>query len=398
MTVALPPEIVDEAIDHLWDDPVTLKACSLACRSWVPSSRLHLFRTVRLRNGTECARFGDLVASTPAIPRCVRQFTLSAEYRRVNGQAQPVEDDGWIDAAAELVPKLERVTTLGLSRVRWGALKPETRTAFQGLFKGIKTLFLFEVRFDTAKDVLSFLSAFPVLTSLYFHGVSWPDDMLGHATLDDLKKLNYESEHGRMQLSYLFLDPRSSPTLVTEWLLNHPTEQHLRTIQLCWRELESMKSVGDLLHASGASLESLQVEFPAGVPEAVVLEDQLSLTQNTGLRSLQFGGLTVHSESARTFLAQRLFPWVLGMLSQVRSTRLQEITFELDIGAVCDLHRLDWARMDATLCRSEFSGIEVTFYVICAETSGNTDKDIKNLIREGLPGFSEKGTLRVSCI
>lgn len=267
MSSVLPPELVDETIDHLWDDPVSLKACSLTCRSWVPSSRLHLFHTVRLRNATECTRFTSLVANTSSIARCVRRLTLSAEYRGVDARGQPVEDDGWIDAAAELVPKLERVSTLGLSRVRWSALKPETRTAFRGLFKNVQTLFLFEVRFDTSKAVLDFLSAFPVLTSLYFHGVSWDDDLLGRATLEDLKALNYGAEHGRMQLSYLFLDTRSSPTLVTEWLLNHPTEQRLRTIQLCWRELESMKSVGDLLHASGASLERLQIEFPSGVPE-----------------------------------------------------------------------------------------------------------------------------------
>ncbi|OCH92083.1 hypothetical protein OBBRIDRAFT_751976 [Obba rivulosa] len=398
MTVMLPPELVDETIDHLWDDPVSLKACSLTCRSWVPSSRLHLFRTVRLRNGTECTRFETLVTNTPAIARCVRQLTLSAEYRGVDGQGQPVHDDEWIDTAAELARKLERVTTLGLSRVRWYALQPETQRAFKGLFKNVKTLFLFEVRFDTSKDVLDFLSAFPVLASLYFHGVSWHNDLLGHATLDDLKKLTGKAEHGRMQLSYLFLDSRSSPTLVTEWLLNHPTEQRLRTIQLCWRELESMKSVGDLLHASGASLERLQVEFPSGVPEGVVLEDQLSLAQNTGLRSLHFGGLSVRVDTARTFLARRLFPWVLGMLSQLRSTRLEEITFELEITTVHDLDRLDWERMDAILSRLEFLGIEVTFYVACAKTTATTDKDIKSLIRERLTGFSEKGTLRVSCI
>lgn len=133
-------------------------------------------------------------------------------------------------------------------------------------------------------------------------------------------------------------------------------------------------------------------------PHKAVLEDQLSLAQNTGLRSLHFGGLSINVEAGRTFLARRLFPWVLGMLSQLRSTRLQEITFELEITTVRDLHSLDWARMDAALSRPEFFGLDVTFYVACSETTGSSEKDIKGLIRDRLVGFLEKGTLRISCI
>lgn len=276
----LPPELYDQAIDHLWDDPKSLAACALTCRGWVGTSCLHLFRTVRIQNARQCARFAALLASAPIIARYVRRLTISAEYVGVDAAGRPVEDDAWVDSAGAFVRLLVNVTTIGLSRVRWHALRQETREAFVECFARVRMLFLFEARFAASRDVLDFLGAFPLLSELYFHGVAWdkesPAPLNATAAVPAVPALRRETEC--MQLSYLFLDPRSSPTLVTEWLLSHPTEQHLRTIQLCWREVESMKLVGDLLHASGAALERLLVEFPSGVPEAGALSAVLSMS------------------------------------------------------------------------------------------------------------------------
>ena len=41
-----PPEIFDLIIDHLQDEPITLKACCLVSKSWVPRSRMHIFAHV----------------------------------------------------------------------------------------------------------------------------------------------------------------------------------------------------------------------------------------------------------------------------------------------------------------------------------------------------------------
>ena len=168
--------------------------------------------------------------------------------------------------------------TLALSRMRWSALEPATRASFKSLFRSVRTLILFEVRFRTSGDVLEFLDCFPNLAELYFHAVSWEYDSMA-PTHTNILAVNLPvapsswlaAERGeqqdKMHLTYLFLDPRSSPTLVTEWILNHPSEEKLRTIQLCWRELDNTKALSDLLQMSGSSLERLQIEFPEGVPE-----------------------------------------------------------------------------------------------------------------------------------
>lgn len=278
-TVSLPPELVDEAIDHLWDDTQTLRACSLTCRAWVPSSRLHLFRTVRVRSAEDCVRLAALLNSSPIIARCIRKLTVSADYCGVDPDQRGLEDDGWINTAVELLTKLECVHTLALSRLRWHALTPETKHAFSRVFKTVKTLLLFEVRFHESADVLGFLSGFPELSELYFHGVSWIHESRNPFPSEwQIDSVAPGTE--QMQLSYLFLDPRSSPTLVTEWLLNHPVEQKLRTIQLCWREMEDAKALGDLLQVSGSTLERLQVEFPSGLSEEGKADSSSHLLQS----------------------------------------------------------------------------------------------------------------------
>ncbi|OJT10938.1 hypothetical protein TRAPUB_12559 [Trametes pubescens] len=388
----LPPELCDATIDYLWDDVDSLRACSLVCQSWLPCSRFHLFRNVRLRHADDMLRFRALLASSPSIAYCVRKLSLSADYAGATPEGAAQEDDAWVNGVATLLPLLHHVTTLGLARVRWHALSAETRAAFAGVCKRVQQLFLFEVSFEASRDVVSFLSSFPALEELYFQAVSWKHD--SPSPFEEPNSPEALADTGKMHLSYLFLDPKSSPTLVTEWLLKHPEEQHLRTIQLCWRELENTQAVGDLLQASGSSLESLQVEFPVGLTEDAVLQNHLSLAHNTGLRTLQFGGLDVRA--SHDFLSRRLFPWVTAMLSQVRSRHLQEVSFALEIASPADLHALDWACIDADLSRAEFHGLHVMFYVSC-ERAGMA-KEIRAEISSRLNGFQQRGTLCISCI
>ena len=89
------------------------------------------------------------------------------------------------------------------------------------------------------------------------------------------------------------------------------------------------------------------------------------MAYNTCLRSLDFGGLDASAAASRTFLSNRLFPWVSIMLAQVRSPLLREVTFELEVPDVPDLQLLDWVRIDQELARREFEGLVVRFYVNC---------------------------------
>ncbi|KAJ7230036.1 hypothetical protein GGX14DRAFT_409875 [Mycena pura] len=57
-----PPEIVDTIIEEI-DRPVTLRACSLVCRSWVPASRHKAYSSICIFDGGDLAKFLELVSS-----------------------------------------------------------------------------------------------------------------------------------------------------------------------------------------------------------------------------------------------------------------------------------------------------------------------------------------------
>ena len=414
--IRLPAELCDHIIDHLWDDLSALRACSLTCKDWLPSSRFHLFRNVRLRHADDVQRFRALLASTPSVALCVRKLSFSADYDGATPDGVALEDDAWVNDVVDILRLLQNVTTLALARVRWHALHEETRAAFEALSRTVHELFLFEVSFKASRDVIAFLSSFPTLRDLYFDAVSWAEDSPTPFDAPSSSSSEIQDTASRMQLSYLFLDPKSSPTLVTEWLLRRPegSEPRLQNIQLCWRDLTDTKPLGDLLRASGASLEALQIEFPDGLPfptadadaagtgadapaaadaDADALADNLSLAHNTGLRALHFAGLRVDPRAPAA--AGRLFPWVAAMLARVHARQLRELTFTLEVARAADLAALDWARVDALLGGEAFRGLAVAFVVTCDEDG--VAADVRREIAARLPAFRLQGSLSVSC-
>lgn len=133
---------------------------------------------------------------------------------------------------------------------------------------------------------------------------------------------------------------------------------------------------------------------------SAVLHNHVSLAHNTSLRSLSFGGLDVTNDGSRAFLQTHLFPWVTLMLTDLHSPLLREITFELETPDVRGLQKIDWARIDQELSRREFTGLTVRFYVDCAAGGRGTqvEEAVEAEITRCLPGFKNKGLLRVSCI
>lgn len=78
MIPALPAELVDIVIDHLFDDKPSLRACALVSSTWLPTSRYHLFRsiTVFIKQGMLFADFLNFLRATH-LGLLVRDLTLS---------------------------------------------------------------------------------------------------------------------------------------------------------------------------------------------------------------------------------------------------------------------------------------------------------------------------------
>ncbi|KDR80647.1 hypothetical protein GALMADRAFT_222241 [Galerina marginata CBS 339.88] len=77
-------ELYDHIIDFLHDDHATLRSCALVCRSWVPSSRGHLFYDLKLSGngsptktqGSACHRIFRTILSSPHIASYVKKLSI----------------------------------------------------------------------------------------------------------------------------------------------------------------------------------------------------------------------------------------------------------------------------------------------------------------------------------
>lgn len=80
---AFPQEIFDIIIDSLHDDPKALRACSLVCQSWLPSSSFHMFprticlppRKMRRKNWTAKTSLKTFI--TPRVVRYAQELILT---------------------------------------------------------------------------------------------------------------------------------------------------------------------------------------------------------------------------------------------------------------------------------------------------------------------------------
>ena len=55
----LPPETLDYIVDFLHDQPKTLKQCCLVTKSWVPRTRMHLFREIVFKYTSDLEAWRD---------------------------------------------------------------------------------------------------------------------------------------------------------------------------------------------------------------------------------------------------------------------------------------------------------------------------------------------------
>ncbi|RDX56350.1 hypothetical protein OH76DRAFT_1395460, partial [Lentinus brumalis] len=74
----LPPELWDRVVDFLQDDNHALKCTSLVCKAWNPSSRFHLFDTLRFYTARSAFQS---VTEIPHIVACARAIEIRSAPR-----------------------------------------------------------------------------------------------------------------------------------------------------------------------------------------------------------------------------------------------------------------------------------------------------------------------------
>ncbi|EMD31055.1 hypothetical protein CERSUDRAFT_78473 [Gelatoporia subvermispora B] len=151
---ALPPELTDRIIDCLHDECDALKSCSLTCRAWLPTARLHL-----MKSKLEIREYAKSEVSTH-----LKWFAAHSHLGAYICELDINIFSGW-DAAAfsSLVPHLGHVEKL----VIWWF--PEDLPDMQALSRIspiVDLHFYIQEVVRSCADLVGFLRAFPKVESL----------------------------------------------------------------------------------------------------------------------------------------------------------------------------------------------------------------------------------------
>ena len=168
MPCSFPPEILDQIVDHLHDDPAALGACCLVSKSWIPRTRMYLFTRVKF---TSELPFGRWVKAFPNPPNSPAHYTRTLTVLSHRAAVTAVAVD-WIRA-------FHNIVHLHL----YGCLL----SPFHGLSPAVRSLRLEYPEARTSK-ILDFMCSFPLLEdfALLLGPGSDTDDWTAPSTLPRL--------------------------------------------------------------------------------------------------------------------------------------------------------------------------------------------------------------------
>ena len=247
----LPQELIDQVIDHLWNDVKSLVACSLACHAFLPSSRTHLFHDQRLTGAKCCARFEAFLETCPDVTPYIRRLSVTEPMSTAYAQ-------NWVNSIPALVARLERLETLELVSLHHVSLQRCSREELSAFSKLTKLVFA-DVYFDHFFDVHTILSAACNVKDLYFYRIGW-----GNNTPPA-----YEGppEPSSLHLRRLAVDSLATSAILRAWLLPAAAlgDVNIRTLMIRWRERDNMNILNSLFAVCGAGLQHLYVELPTTI-------------------------------------------------------------------------------------------------------------------------------------
>ncbi len=279
----LPPELTDRIIDFLHNDHLALSRCSLTCSNWLPTSRLHRFRLVRLDHKTVLS-FHHQLSITPSIAAYVRVLVVvgwdnASPYRFKYAVRRP--------GPALLSGVLEKTRFLRELRVYDCTLRLLPR-----LPQSLELLELCDVRVPSATYLVERLSDLRKLDSLLIDNIDVRGEWTGGTDhFDSPRVISMEGEVALQPLTELHIVSWNNGrthhsaqefSAFCKWLIGQDLLRHLLVfgIDLAYSDADAITATQGLLYALGQSLVTLEIKisnsYVAGAQRAFLPQVLLS--------------------------------------------------------------------------------------------------------------------------
>lgn len=237
MSPHLPPEIYDRILDFLHDDPKALAACSLTCRTWLPTTRYHRFRTTTIA-WPYCSSFHQLLIASSGLGR----FITTLEICNAHPSSTGWQGDRETFAFFEHLPV---VKDLKLSRL---VVREPLHISLSKCFCAIKRLTL--CRCIYTADLQGLLGSLSLLEELCLDHVRYADSANSNTV-----------PPGSLRTLRIFELVGDSKSLI-EWSLS-AQDSRLDTLEFRIREPEDAAQLDLILQLVGPSIKHLTVSISA---------------------------------------------------------------------------------------------------------------------------------------
>jgi len=328
----LPPELTDHIIDYLHKDTSSLRACALACRTWLPAARYHRFRVVSVKSDGGLRALKKLLSSSPAICLIVETLRISFfTYKRLS-----------------VLPSLPAVSKLALHHIDFDQLAVSDLATIGAKLPALRRLAiaLCSLPWDALAGLLSSFTGLETLLILHISGVGpLLSSALAVGRFDTLHTLQL---HGRD------LEPErwQEPENIIPWLVRMLQPNQLQTLDVI--HVSYPRFVQSLVDAFGSrGLKHLKLDLY--FPEEIARDTAFTLAPCVNLRTLSIQ-LDCYTSQATGRTDSDLL-WSSVLISQLRSPFLETInltvaaplSMDLDVRGFDNFRALDWPNINRTL-------------------------------------------------
>ncbi|PPR04407.1 hypothetical protein CVT26_004232 [Gymnopilus dilepis] len=382
----LPQELVDHIIDHLHDDPSTLKSCARVCRAWLPASRFHLFAKVSLKatspqNGPalpqeRCKRLHAVLVQSPEIISSIHELEicegspLHHSYSDLQSSTTWVTTERTLTALFKMLTHVKRFDFSATSLQFWTLLPPTFQHALYTLLSlpTLSYVRLHSWHFPSFSSLVSFLSHCQNLKAFALSSTNIGND--GDGGTDLTSQPEEKEDKPRTPLEVLTLDFVNFAYL-EYWLLGRAAMVDIRYLrELRVSHFHDAETIEKLLLAVGGTLEHFHLK------PGIWNVRPFNLSVNCGLRSIR---LTLDDPSTA-------MEWAITLLSTISTSNavLERVGLEF----YADPKKITgWSDLDSLFMQPELVSLKqvdiglfaipthVDFIAVKEEMQGLTNKD-----------------------
>ena len=325
-------------VDYLYDDKPSLRRCGLVCRSWLPSSRFHLFSTLRLIVGTDIS---VLCALGSSIPPYVRN--LDVNIRNSGWRPDPIGTP-WFSETLLKLPRMPAIQGLSLTNVAWDLVTLEAKERLFTLTSGLKSLSLDCMRFGTLGQAIECIASAPLLERLQMGNIKChsEDVSLTPFTAPPLKEIIFRVVCTPVMFRWLrFWQPIPSVYSLSFDIFRSGDIRSIAAadyVKFLGPILEHLQLHSNSSQRREAHRMSLHFVPPSRFLKVIFTENHLynefDLAQNVSLRTITFDLWGKLSGSG----AQH---WIISILSQITSRHIKRVTLNIFLDSLAELTVFD---------------------------------------------------------